>query len=225
MIIKINLRSIVLLLALVLVLMSTNAVAIAQEGTDPELGITPVPTRINLEGGRQPIDLSRAEPRAVILGGPGFISIHPSAFQPRSSSSSYDFYPSDGISELFNTGSSTGFYLAPVDIPDHATINKMVVYFFDQLNDELHIEVTLHQCDIGYGGCTEIGLVITGVGPDYGGYGFSESLVITNQPVNLQTDSYVLYLEIPGGQYNNLTLINVRLDYEYDPLYFPLVNN
>jgi hypothetical protein len=225
MVIKINIRSTTLMLAMILVLMSTNAVAVAQEGTDPELGITPVPTRTNLEGDRHPIDLSRAEPRAVIPGGPGFISIHPSAFQPKNSSSSYDFYPNDGLSELFNTGSNIGYYLAPVDIPDHATINKMVVYFFDQVNDALHIKVALYQCDIGYGGCTEIGSVITGVGPDYEGYGFAEDLVITNQPVNLQTKSYAMYLEIPGGQYTLLTLVNVRVDYGYDPIYFPSVNN
>lgn len=225
MIIKINLRSIVLLLALVLILMSTNAVAIAQEGTDPEVVITPSPTRMNPEGGRQPIDISRAEPREVIPGGPGFVSIHPSAFQPKSSSSSYDFFGAEpGISELFNSGSGIGYYLTPVDIPDHATINKMVVYFFDQLNDEFHIDVTLHQCDIGFGGCTEIGSVTTGVGLDYGGYGSSEDLVITNQPVDMQTKSYVLYMKIPGGQYANLTLVNVRLDFSY-PLYIPTINN
>lgn len=225
MVIKINLRSIFLTLAMVLILMSTNAVAIAQEGTDPELGVTPVPTRTNLEVDRHPIDLSRTEPRAVIPGGPGFISIHPSAFQPKSSSSSYDFWGFGvGISELYNSASSKGYYLAPVDIPDHATINKMVVYFFDQVIDDLHIRVALHQCDIGYGGCTEIGLVTTGVGPDYEGYGFTEDLVITNQPVDLQTKSYVLYLEIPGGQYTLLTLVNVRLDFSY-PLYMPTVRN
>ena len=225
MIIKINLRSLVLLLAVILILMSTNAVAIAQEGTEPETPRTPLPTRtpVQYDG-----DISSGDRSPIIPGGPGFISIHPSAFQPMNSSSSYDFFGSEkAISELFNPASSgMGFYLAPVDLPDQATITKLVVYVHDEIEEDLNvIKVELYQCDYGYNGCGSMVLGGWTYTPNANKYGYFETTSFVIDTVNLQSYSYVLYMEIPGGPKQDLSLVNVRVDYGFDPLFLPLVNN
>lgn len=222
MIIKINLRSIVLLLALVLVMMSTNAVAIAQEGSDTETPRIPLPTRtpVQYDG-----DISSGDRSPIILGGPGFVSLHPSAFSPLNSSSLYGFFQ---ISELYNSGTNPGYYLAPVNLPHNATITKLVVYFFDFSNDANNITVELYQCDYGYNGCADnppMGSATTTYQAENNQYGYVETISFNPTVVNLQSFSYVLKLTIPGGLGDTLSLVNVRVDYGYDPLYFPLVNN
>jgi len=220
MVIKINLRSMVLVLAMVLILMSTNVVAIAQEGSDTESSRTTPQTRtpIQYDG-----DISSGERSPIIPGGPGFISIHPSAFQPINSTTSYGFYR---ISELYNTETGPAYYLAPVNLPHNATITKLVVYFFDFMDDANNITVELYQCDYGYNGCgAAMGSVVTTYQSGNNHYGYVETTSFTPAVINLQSFSYVLKLTIPGGLGEYLSLVNVRVDYGFDPLFLPLVNN
>jgi hypothetical protein len=222
MVIKINLRSTTLMLALILVLMSTNAVVIAQEGGDTEINRIPLLTRtpVQYDG-----DISSGDRSPIIPGGPGFVSIHPSAFSPLNSSSVYGFY---SISEIYNSGTNPGYYLAPVNLPHNATFTKLVAYFFDQANDAKNITVELFQCDFGYNGCavnTPMGSVVTTYQAGNSHYGYVETTSFTPTEVNLQSFSYVLRLTIPGGLGELLSLVNVRVDYGYDPIYFPSVNN
>jgi len=216
MVVKINLRSIVLLLAVILILMSTNAVAIAQEGTEDQSTTTDRSSR-NATG------TDDQERGVTIPGGPGFISIHPSQFLPKKSSIEYDFY---FIKELFVPGSDLTHapveFLAPVDLPHQATITQLIVYFFDDnvTDDGFNLSVSLNRCDFGSAECSEMGEVTsTGVR----GYGYVVHN-FSNLPIDRQLYNYVLHLVIPGGFGESLTLVNLRLDFDY-PTYFPTVRN
>ena len=222
MVVKINLRSIVLLLAVILILMSTNAVAIAQDGSDTETPTVPLPSRTPVQ---RDDDISSSERSPIIPGGPGFISIHPSAFQPKDSDTPYGFYD---VFELFNPApvdSDDGIYLAPVYPPNLAEFSQLVLYFYDHYTDDfLHIRLDLMSCDIGYSHCTTLTTLVSTVGEGPEGYGFETIDSFVNSKINLQTNSYLLKLTIPSGKDSWLTLVNVRLDYEY-PTFMPTVRN
>jgi len=217
MIIKINLRSIVLMLALVLILMSTNAVAIAQEGTDDQT-IPPVTSR-------QPGIEGSAEERSVTIpGGPGFISIHPSQFLPKDSGTEYTFY---FIKELYvqktDPTHANVEFLAPIDLPHFAKISQLIVYFFDDnvVDDGYNLSVSLNRCDFGSAKCSVLG---TATSNGLRGYGYVMTSTFLDEPVDRQLYNYVLHLIIPGGFLDSLTLVNLRVDFNY-PTYFPTVRN
>lgn len=225
MVIRINLRSIVLLLALVLILMSTNAVAIAQEGTDPEVLTTPTAEKYTREDYFQANGINPEENREAIVipGGPGFISIHPSQFLPKKSNTGYDFW---FIKELYVTGSDPTHapveFLAPVDLPHQATINQLVITFVDlEITDAYKTSISLERCDFSYTPCTEMAS-ISAVGSG-AGYNYITTSTFSDAKVDRQLYSYMLHLTIPGGFGDSLTLVNVRVDYSY-PTSFPIVN-
>ena len=217
MIIKINLRTIVLLLAVMLILMSTNAVAIAQEGTDDQTNPPETSRRTGIEG-------STEERGVTIPGGPGFISIHPSQFLPKDSNTEYGFYI---IKELYGPKTDLTHtdveFLAPIDLPHQATITQLIIYFFDDndTNDGYNISVSLNQCDFGSAVCSLMGSV-TSTGLK--GYGYVTTSTFANPLIDRQLYNYVLHLIIPGGFGENLSLVNLRVDYSY-PTYMPTVRN
>ena len=226
MIFKINLRSIVLLLALVLVLMSTNAVAIAQEGTDDEVLTTPTAEQHTREEYFQANGINPEESRAapMIDGGPGFISIHPSQFLPINSETQYDFY---FWKELYVPGSDPTHapveFLAPVDLPHQSTINQLVISFNDSnTSDAYNISISLFRCDFSSNQCSSMAS-ITAIGSS-AGYNYITTTTFTDATVDRQVYSYMLRLTIPGGFYDYLTLVNLRVDFEY-PTYLPTVRN
>jgi len=226
MIIKINLRSIVLMLALVLILMSTNAVAIAQEGTDPEVLTTPTVEQYTREDYFQANGINPEENREalVIPGGPGFISIHPSQFLPIKSNTEYGFY---GIKEIhgpvFDPSHALVEFLAPVDLPHQATINQLVITFVDlNIADAFNVSISLNHCDFSYSSCSPMAS-ITAVGSG-AGYNYTTTSTFSDAKVDRQLYSYMLHLSIPGGFGVDLTLVNLRLDYTY-PTFMPTVQN
>jgi len=217
MVIKINLRSLILLMAMVLILMSTNAIVIAQEGTDDQTIPTDTPRRNVIESTEQ-------ERGVTIPGGPGFVSIHPSQFLPKYSNTEYGFYV---IKELYVSGSYPTHagvdFLAPIDLPHQATITQLIMYFFDDnlTDDGYNLSVSLNRCDFGSAVCDGMGQTIsTGIK----GYGYVMTATITNPQVDRQLYNYVLHLVIPGGFGENLSLVNLRVDYSY-PTYMPTVSN
>ena len=59
-------------------------------------------------------------------GGPGFYAQSSSAFVPYNSTTPY---ARNGVA-LYNPG-GPGVYLAPVSLPNGATVNQFVVYYYD----------------------------------------------------------------------------------------------
>lgn len=80
----------------------------------------------DVSGAANPDQTSQSVP-----GGPGFDSLSGHAFVPASNAVNY----SRGIASVYSTDSSETVFYAPVDILDGATINQLVLYYYDTSND------------------------------------------------------------------------------------------
>jgi len=201
---KIKLNHILLGLALIMLMLSTNAVAIAQVG-EPENGLPMTSSREFTRSDRAPID---------VPGGPGHLMLTAYDFQPRSMDSDWRYFNGR---ELYNPGVTTGYYYAPVHLPDGATINKVVLYYFD--NDETNLQLSLFRLEAG--GTTVASLAaITPTGDP--GYSHDFDTSISDAYIDLANYPYALGLVIPAGGGDLLTVLQVRIDYEY-PTFLPTV--
>ncbi len=153
--------------------------------------------------------LPSAAPNVVeaVPGGPGYVSLSGLNFRPYIPSLSYSF-SSGGIQ---NTGASLAYFIAPFQIPNGATINKMVVYYFDQdAGATKDLEVELLELPLGSG----VGVMATFMssgslsGPVYG-----ETTTILDPLVNLSINSYAIQVGLPASI--NVLLTAVRIDYVF----------
>jgi hypothetical protein len=144
-----------------------------------------------------------------VPGGPGYVSLNGFNFKPFTPAN--NTYSWAGVG-LKNTGSVPDWFMAPVQIPNGSTIQKMVVYYIDQ--------------DAGAGMNLEVDLVYVPLGANYGymsagftssgslaGSVYGETTTIANPVVNLSANSYILQAYLPNSM--NITLLGVRIDYGY----------
>lgn len=152
----------------------------------------------------------------VVPGGPGYVSLNGINFKPLTPSN--NTYSWSGVG-LKNTGTSGDWFMAPVQIPNGATIQKIVVYYVDQ--------------DAGVGNDLEVDLIYVPLGVNFGslmatfkssgslaGSVYGETTTITNPVVNLSANSYLIQAYLPVS--TNITLQGVRIDYGY-PTNLPLM--
>ncbi len=148
-----------------------------------------------------------------VPGGPGFISVSSFAFKPFSSDDSqiYD------VTWMYNGGADMASFIAPVYLPHDATITKVVFFFYDGITGA-DLILSLLRVNMFDGSVTP---VARGYSSTSSGLGFIEA-PISIPLVDNQLYSYILDVDIPGGHYGSLSLINVRIDYSY-PSYLPCV--
>jgi hypothetical protein len=73
-----------------------------------------------------------AAPAAVVPGGPGYVMIPAAAFIPSSPDTIYRFSSFD---LAVPSGSETGFFFAPVYLPQGARLTGMTMFYIDNAND------------------------------------------------------------------------------------------
>jgi hypothetical protein len=147
----------------------------------------------------------------VVEGGPGFVSINGHAFVPESNDVMY----SRGLTSVYSTDVDNTVFYAPVNLPDGATINQLVLYYYDTLGSDL--SVTLYGYDFSQQ-FAEVIKMVSSSGSD--GMGFdSQSL---SAKVSNKFNSYFLKAEFPANAGNQLRLISIRIDYGY-PSYLPQI--
>lgn len=148
-------------------------------------------------------------------GGPGYIVLN-----------AFDFVPSDWLlppafdgTLLYNPSPALySYFMAPAHLPNGAVINKMVVYYLDNANPNIDLQVWLKYCPLAMDECVT---VIYGVSahadPSYRIMEASPGIATT---VDLQSNSYLVQIYLPPGTTVGIT--GIRIDYSY-PAMLPLI--
>lgn len=166
-------------------------------------------------------DQPAPEREAPVPGGPGFISIHPSAFTPKRDYIDYA-YSIGNAYWLWNPSTTTdGAYVAPLLLPNGATITKFVLFYYDTDPGE-DVRALLRRSPLtGVGSYEEMAYAIS---MDSSGFGYYETTQINHQVIDLQEYSYVIEVYLRKGYSTNIGLTGIRIDFEY-PSYLPLIEN
>lgn len=184
-------RKSVILLTLLLILLASTSLMLAQA---------------KIQGG------------STIPGGPAFVSIDASAFIPVLKDSQRDSGPNY---ELCAPGSGyDGNYFAPVALPDNATINKFVLYYYDS-SETYNINATLYARVLsGTNGLSTLYVMAQSLSSGSLGYGAAEDTEIMYSEVDQQAYSYTIQVTIPNEDCGLLRVAGVRIDYGH-PTYLP----
>jgi len=189
-----------IVVAMVLVFVATTSFAFAQEGGERGSG--------EVERGG-----------SIVPGGPGFVSIAGVTFTPVND---YTTFFSDPGFELYNPSTTDyGIYIAPVSLPQGATVTKFVIYYYDDVSEPDHVQGYLSRKPLAGGGFDYLGGAISD--DVTSGYSNRRDETISFEVIDLQSYAYFVHVYIPDGQGDSLRLVGVRIDYDY-PGYLPLVN-
>jgi hypothetical protein len=151
-----------------------------------------------------------------VPGGPGYVILNGFDFKPLDQAAGYHY----SGSLLQNSGTGYAYYLAPVHLPQGATINQVVAYYLD--NDSgtsLDVEVKLLQTyDFSNSGVFIATVVSSGA---ILGITYNVTSSITTPLVDNATYSYAVQVGMANSA--SLGLQAVRIDYNY-PVSLPLVS-
>lgn len=150
-----------------------------------------------------------------VAGGPGFYTLSPVDFTPEIWSRNRGF---NGIM-LINPNQIGTDYIAPVHLPHGATITKMVVYYLDNANPYLDLQVWFLECGLVTASCAPVIYGATAhASPDMriGEFPPAGSAVI-----DLQSNYYLVEIQIPGPA--EIGLSGIRIVYGY-PTYLPAIS-
>jgi len=193
---NIGVKSIVFIVAVILtVALASGSRAAAQEGAVEGLIVNP----------NQTIQ--------AVPGGPGFVSISGAAFVPSNSSTVY-FHDS---AWLYTTDVTETVFYAPVNFPDGAVINQVVVYYYD-ISGPADLSVALYEYDFTENSQLQL-IQLSSIGSGGTGTAF-QSLTAE---VSNQNNAYFLLVYIPSNVASNIQLAGVRIDYGYST-YLSLIN-
>ena len=146
-----------------------------------------------------------------VPGGPNFNSLSAMAFKPKEPDTQWAFRDS----WLYNPGPAEATYVAPVSLPHGATVNKLVVFFWDNVPSSLDIQASLLRCSFWYSWC-ETMAEVSSSGSDTGSRWVEDS-TIDLAVVNNQTYWYVSEVVLPSSPESWLfNLEAIRVDYGYD---------
>ena len=194
-----------MVLAIVLIFTSVGLPVGAQEGI--EGGTTTTGEGETPQG---------AGTNSAVPGGPGFIMVHPVAFLP------LDSYEQRGIGSggvLYNPTPEGAYYHIDVNLPHRATINKIVLYYFD--NTIATIEVLMARSSPEDSTSSIVGS-LSSEGENLFPSVY-ETTSLTYNVVDNQRYGYFLQVYLPGGYGSDLNIGGIRIDYSY-PVNLPLIN-
>jgi hypothetical protein len=191
---------------LVGILIATVMLFTLQPGQVQSQDQTPINQIIETRAGLQQAML------APVPGGPGYVMIHASAFMPVSNSLAYSFI---GPALATSTGSPSSIYQAPLNLPNGASIIKIVLYCYD--NDPAgSILVNLFTYPLP-GGAAYSSNSVSSSGSDPNTDRAIELNITTPLKVDLQANAYMLYLTMPAASATKMIYISgLRIDYRYD---------
>lgn len=196
----------VLVAVLILMAVSIDAKAIAQESIEGGAS--------SIQGGETIEAEISADP---VPGGPGFIMVHPTEFIPMSDQGKWQI---GGGGYIYNPGTIDTYYEAPVNLPHGATITKMVVYFRDSSVTK-DLWAALAKINMDTGAYAQIGYVeSTESSVDLQ---VLEDITISQPIIDNKSNGYWLEISLPGEVSNDLRLRGIRIDYAY-AVSLPLVS-
>ncbi len=144
----------------------------------------------------------------AVPGGPGFVALNAFDFKPYSQS--YNYYY--GGTLLNNTGVTSAFFIAPVHLPQGATINQVVAYYKDEdAGMWKDIAVVLLQCN----DFTEAAVYMAEIYSSGAitGITYAVATAITFPVVDNSRYSYIVQVNLPNSA--SVWLSAVRVDYTY----------
>ena len=147
------------------------------------------------------------QPAAPLAGGPGFYSQNGLAFKPYPSQATPFNYTG---AKLVNPDTAAHYYMAPVTLPQGATITKFTVWYFD--NDAgRDMNVDLYRLALN----SEFGEVIASVSSAGAAPAnrLVEDTTITGPVVDAGSYSYTIQANLPPS--NVVGLVAFRIDYQY----------
>jgi hypothetical protein len=136
-----------------------------------------------------------------VQGGPGYVVLMGADFRPYTPTNTN--YSLIGFS-LKNIDTVEQYFFAPLQIPNRATVKKMVVFFIDQ-DIAQQLEVSL----------LKVPSVSTA------GVGYGQTTTITNPVIDLSNNAYSIQLRMPAS--SNILFYSVRIDYAYEAN-LPVIN-
>jgi hypothetical protein len=156
-------------------------------------------------GARNPDRMfASAPPPVTVPGGPKFLMVNPFQFRPAFPSGTSDYFNG----ELNNPGPEGTFYEAALTLPENVRITKMVVYFYD--NNDQDLLVGLWRIDPTTGAWQALAETASfGTSDEY--RNVSDTSII-NPLIDQQRYSYLVEVGIPPA-FNMLRLVAVRIDY------------
>lgn len=152
---------------------------------------------------------------ASVPGGPGFIMVNPSAFNPIDSSTQWSF-GTGGY--LYNPGTSQGIYMAAVNLPHGAILTKMVVHYYDNSANKLTVVMAKYNL---VNQLTNVFLQFNSSGA-IADYQVAEIFTPPGTAVDNQNNSYWIEVALPGNAGNVLQIQAIRVDYSY-PVNLPMI--
>ena len=147
-----------------------------------------------------------AAPAAPVPGGPGFYAQSSLHFRPYLPLYEYDYAGTD----LYNPGTGTGYYEAPLALPNGATITKLVVYYWD---NSATLDLTGQLYRVAFDGTGAAPMAVVSSSGYSAVYSYAETASIVNPVVDQQSYSYLLELTLPPSL--DLRLVGMRIDYAY----------
>lgn len=152
---------------------------------------------------------------APVAGGPGFYTVSPVDFTPEIWNRIRGF---EG-NMLLNPNQISTDYIAPVHLPHGAAITKMTMYYLDNANPNLDLQVWLLECGLATASCQPLIYGVTAhASPDIR---IGECLPAGSPVVDLQSNYYLVEMNIPGS--TDIRLSGIRIDYGY-PVYLPTIS-
>ncbi|MCW5849286.1 MAG: hypothetical protein KIT87_04320 [Anaerolineae bacterium] len=146
---------------------------------------------------------------AATDGGPGYASVPGPAFQPQFSTTNFRYFHMQ-----VRTESGTGFFVAPVYLPQGARLNQMTLLGYDDDPSNI-LQVTFYRAYGGRGFIEEIAsLDSTGATSDFE---LSTTTNAARSVVDNERYGYFVELQLPAPSASNrgLTLSRVRVGYSY----------
>lgn len=152
--------------------------------------------------------VNRPEGGGPVPGGPGFVILNGFDFMPYYQTSNYVF----SGTLLINNGTMLAFYIAPLHLPQGATINQMVAYYLDQdAGEGIDISIDLLRCDVFLNGCDTIAEIVS-IGTT-AGFTYAIDPSIDYPIVDNSMYSYAVQVEMPASMAIGINA--VRIDYTY----------
>jgi hypothetical protein len=151
---------------------------------------------------------------SAVPGGPGFVSMSGAAFTAESSTDRYSI----SANSLYNLEGWGTYLQAPLQLPNRATITKLVVYYYDNVIYE-DMTVGLARAPLD-----SISLEVMATLNPSGAANFfryEETSNILTPVIDQQSYSYMILLILPGN--TDVKITGVRVDYAF-PSQLPLIN-
>ena len=182
-------------------------------------GTGPVGRTVNRLTGSLTPPVSKPQGGGPPIAGPGHVVLNAFDFKPYFPNTAYEYSSGYGADMLINLSGDSASFIAPVHLPQGATINQVVAYYMDNDSGDLqNIEVDLFVLD-DFDTIMPFMAFLTPNGATEG-ITYAATSAISDPLVDNTSHSYAAQVELPSS--HSVGFMAMRIDYSY-ALSVPLV--